>query len=125
PADLLEALGRGFSEARDLKAMAAEFKAILGDEKLLSSLLDLGAKRLDQRPPALEWNSGYILANLAADGKRTEAAERLYRYLLPLRKENSATIYEELAGHLVEVRKYAAAAKVYQEAVDDPDLADK
>ena len=50
---------------------------MLGDEKLLSALLEIGAKRLDEQPPALDFAAGYVLANLAADGKRTEVAERL------------------------------------------------
>lgn len=124
PAELIETLAKGYSEAGDLKGMAAEFKAIVGDEKLLSSLIDLAVKRLEEQPSSLDFNSGYVLANLAADGKRTPEAERLYRYLLTLRKERAKDIYEELGGHFSEIRKYADAARVYQEAVDDAALLD-
>lgn len=125
PADLIEALGRAHSETRDLKGLETEFKAITGDEKLLTSLLELGTKRLEQNPPTLEWNAGYVLANLAADGKKTDVAERLYRYLLPLRRESADKIYEELAGCLTEARRFTAAAGVYQEAIDDASLAEQ
>jgi tetratricopeptide (TPR) repeat protein len=124
PEELIDTLAKGFSEAGDLKGMTKELKAILGDEKLLSALMEVGVKRLDEQPPSLDFNSGYVLANLAADGKRTDIAQRLYRQLLVLRKERAALVYEELGSHLVEVRKYAEAAKVYQEAVDDAGVLD-
>lgn len=124
PAELTDALAKGYSEAGDLKPMASEIKAITGDEKLLSALLESGVKRLEEQPPTLDFSSGYVLANLAAEGKRTDVAERLYRFLLPLRKEKLKDIYEELGSHFSEVRRYADAAKVFQEAVDDPALVD-
>src|SRR5262249_49801137 len=98
PSELLAALAKGYSEAGDLNGMATEFKAFLGDEKLLSGLLDLAVKRLEEQPPALDFDSGYVLANLAADGKKTEAAQRLYRHLLSQRKERAKDIYEELGS---------------------------
>jgi tetratricopeptide (TPR) repeat protein len=120
PAELIDTLGKAYLESGDLASLARETKAITGDEKLLASVLELGAKRLDEQPPALDFASGYVLANLAADGAATDLAERLYRFLLALRKERSVLLYEELGQHLNKVRKYAEASKVYQEAVDDP-----
>jgi Tfp pilus assembly protein PilF len=79
---------------------------------------------LAEQPSPLDFSTGYVLANLAADGKKTEAAEKFYRFLLSLRKERAGLIYEELGGHFSEVRKFAEAAKVYQEAADDADLAE-
>ena len=63
-------------------------------------------------------------ANIAADARESDLAEKLYRYLLTLKKERAGLIYEELGTHLVEVKKYAQAAKVYEEAADDADLSD-
>ncbi len=125
PAELLEALAKAYSEAGELKPLAAEIKAVAEDEKLLDKLLKSGEELLAEQPSPLDFPTGYVLANLAADGKKTDLAERLYRFLLSLRKDRADTILEELGGHFVEVKKYAEAAKVYQEAADDPDLADK
>lgn len=122
PAELLETLSKGYSEAGDVKAFTAELKAIAADEKLLDGLLASGDKLLGEEPPRLDFAAGYVLANLAADGKKTEQAEKLYRFLLSLRKEKAALIYEELGGHYFEVKKFAEAAKVYREAADDADL---
>lgn len=120
PADLLDALAKGYHEAGELKGMTTEFKAIIADEKLLGSLLEIGEKRLSEGHAALNFDTGYVLANLASDSKRTALAEKFYRYLLGLRKERAILIYEELGSHYFEVRKFAEAAKIYQEAVDDP-----
>jgi tetratricopeptide (TPR) repeat protein len=124
PAELLEILAKGYNEAGELKAFAAEFKAIAADETLLDKLVKSGEELLAEQPSPLDFSTGYVLANLAADGKKTETAEKLYRFLLSLRKERAGLIYEELGGHFSEVRKFVEAAKVYQEAADDPDLAD-
>lgn len=128
PAELVEALGRACSEAGELKAFAraavGEFKAIAADEKLQESLLKMGEKALAGDPGDLEFTSGYVLANVAADAKKSDLAEALYRRLIELRSEQAADIYEELGQHFVEVHKYAEAAKVFQEAADDADLAE-
>ena len=124
PAELLEILAKGYSEAGELKAFAAELKAIAEEEKLLEKLIKSGEELLAEQPSPLDFSTGYVLANLAADGKKTEAAEKFYRFLLSLRKERAGLIYEELGGHFSEVRKFAEAAKVYQEAADDADLAE-
>lgn len=124
PAELLETLGKGYAEAGDLKGFTAEFKAIVADEKLLGAILENGDKLLAEDPPKIDFAAGYALANLAADGKKTEAAEKYYRFILSLRKERAGLVLEELGSHYAEVKKYAEAAKVYQEAVDDPALAE-
>jgi len=124
PAEVLDALARGYSEAGDLKGMTSEIKAIVSDEKLLNGILEAGAKRLDQQPPTLTFAPGYVLANIAAEAKKTELAERAYRYLLTVRKERANLIYDELGSHLIEVRKYAEAAKIYREAADDDSVSD-
>ncbi len=124
PADLLEILSKGYSEAGDLKGFGAEFKAIAADEKLLEKLVKSGEELVAEQPSPLDFATGYVLANLAADGKKTEATEKLYRFLLSLRKERAALIYEELGGYFIEIKKFAEAAKIYLEASEDPDLDD-
>lgn len=124
PAQLLDSLARGYREARNLDGMKTEFKAIVADDNLLNALLETGDRQLAATPPTLDFATGYVLANLAADAKRTATAEKLYRYLLDVRKEQAGTLYEELAAHFFSIRKYAEAAKVYQEAVDNPQVSD-
>ncbi len=124
PADLLEILVKGYSEVGELKGFAAEFKAVAADEKLLAKLLKSGEELIAEEPSPVDFPTGYVLANLAADGKKTELAEKFYRFLLTIKRERAGLIFEELGSHFVEVRKYPEAVKVYQEAADDPDLSD-
>lgn len=124
PAELLEILTKGYAEVGDLKGFAAEFKAIAADEKLLSKLVKSGEELIAEQPSPVDFETGYVLANLAADGKKTAQAEKFYRFLLTIKRERAGLIFEELGSLFVEVRKYAEAAKVYMEAADDPDLSD-
>lgn len=128
PADWLESVSHACTDTNDLKgfakASAAEFKAVAADEKLQTGLLKLAEQALEEDPAPIEFSAGYVLANVAADAKRSELAEKLYRHLLTLRKDLAPQLYEELGAHLVEVKKLAEAAKLFQEAADDPDLAD-
>lgn len=124
PAELLDALVKAYSEAGELKPFAAEFKSIVADQKLVEALMKTAAEKLAAQPPQLEFANGYLLANIAADSKQSDLAERLYRHLLTLKKERAGLIYEELGSHFIEVKNYAQAAKVYEEAADDADLSD-
>jgi tetratricopeptide (TPR) repeat protein len=128
PAELLDALAHACDEAGDVKAFAkgasAEFKAIAADEKLRDALLKTAEKLLADPAANLEFSSGYVLANVAADAKSSELAEKLYRHILSLRKDQAAEIYEELGGFFLEARKYPEAVAVFQEAADDPDLSE-
>jgi tetratricopeptide (TPR) repeat protein len=123
-AELLEVLIQAYSEAGDLKPFATEFKSIIADPNLVESLMKSATDRLNAVPPRLDFASGYLLANIAADARQSELAEKLYRYLLPLKKERAGLIYEELGSHFFEVKNYAQAVKVYDEAAEDPDLTD-
>jgi tetratricopeptide (TPR) repeat protein len=124
PSELIEALGKGYSQAGDLKGLADELEAVVADEKLAQSVLETGEKYAAEDPPKFDFATGYVLANLAADAKKTDLAEKLYRLLLTLRKDRAALVLEELGQLLSEARKYAEAAKVFEEAANNPDLAD-
>ena len=124
PAELLDVLAKAYAEAGDLKAFAGEFKSIIADQKLVESLMKSASEMLGLQHPRLEFATGYVLANIAADARQSELAEKLYRFLLPLKKERAGLIYEELGAYFAEVKKYAEAANVYEEAADDADLSD-
>lgn len=124
PAELIEALGKGYSEAGNLTGLDDELKAIIADEKLTQRVLETGEKYAAEEPPKFDFATGYILANLAADAKKTDLAVKIYRQLLAIRKERAALVLEELGQHLSEVKRYAEAVKVFEEAVNNPDLAD-
>ena len=124
PAELLDALVKAYSEAGDLKSFTAEFKSIVADQKLVDGLMKTANEMLGAQAPPLDFATGYVLANIAADAKQTPVAEKLYRQLLLVKRERASLIYEELGGLYVDAKNYAEAAKVYQEAADDGDLSD-
>jgi len=124
PAELLATLSKGYSEAGDLKPFVAEFKAIIANEKLFASLMKSGEALLGENPVKLDFPTGYVLANLAADGKQSDLAEKYYRSLLSLRKERADLIYQELGAHYIELKKYEDAARIYKQAAEDGDLAE-
>jgi len=123
PAELLSALARALGEGGgNIKNLAVEFKALGADEELLNQVLDEGRRLLEQRPGNLDFQTGYVLANLAADARRTDQAIEFYRFLLASRRDRANVLYEELGSHLLDARRYAEAAGVYEEAAGDPAL---
>ena len=123
-AQILEVSDEKIREAVRLYFSLANFKSEPTGALSLGAILENGDKLLAEDPPKIDFAAGYALANLAADGKKTEAAEKYYRFILSLRKERAGLVLEELGSHYAEVKKYAEAAKVYQEAIDDPALAE-
>jgi tetratricopeptide (TPR) repeat protein len=123
-AELLDALAKGYTEAGELTEFSGEFKAILTDEKLLESLLKIAAEQLAAPITKVEFSTGYILANLAGEAKKTELAEKLYRMLLVVKKDRAELLYRELGSHFLENRQYDDAGRIFLEAADDDDLSD-
>lgn len=124
PNELIETLGKAFAESGELDGLSTEIKAIAGDEKLTQSLLEAGSKLLHEEPPKLDFSSGFVLAHLATEVKKTDTVQELFRYLLTVRKERSSAIYEKWGRYLQDQKLYAEAVKVYQDAVNDQGLAE-
>lgn len=124
PAELIDTLGKAFAESGDLDALSSEIKAISGDAKLTQSLLETGAKQLQEQPPKLEFAAGFVLAHLATEVKQTAVAQDLFRYLLTLRKERASAVYDKWGRYLLDMKLYADAVKVFQDAANDPALSD-
>jgi tetratricopeptide (TPR) repeat protein len=123
-ADLLDALTKGYAQAGDLAAFNAEIKAILADAKLSESLLERAADLLAAPPGKVEFATGYMLANLAGEAKKTDLSEKLYRLLLSVKKDAAELLYRELGAHFLDNRQYDDAGRIYLEAAEDDDLSD-
>lgn len=126
PAELIDTLGKGFAETSELDGLETEIKAIAGDEKLLGTVLEAGRKLAMEQPSKLDFPKAYILASLAAEAKKTDAAQEFFRLALSLGKGRAAlaTIYDDWGKHLVEVKRFAEAAKIFEEAAREPTLSD-
>jgi tetratricopeptide (TPR) repeat protein len=123
-AELLETLAKGYAEAGELTAFNAEIKAVVADAKLLESLLKTADGLVAALPGKLEFATGYILANVAGEAKKTELAEKLYRVLLSLKKDRAEMLYREMGAHFFENRQFDDASRIYLEAAEDDDLSD-
>ena len=124
PEQLLEMLAKGVEEANSIDGVEKELKLIAKDDELTKSLLELGKTKMAEGNEALKFAPGYVLANLAADSKRTDAAVDLYRYLIAARKDRVGLLYRELGGFFIDVKKFPEAAKVFEEAASEPSLSD-
>lgn len=125
PADLLDILGKGYAETGELAGLDAEMKLLLAEEKLVTGLVEAAHKLLKEQPPKLDFATGYIAANIAADAKRGDDAVLFYRHLLAARKDRAEMLFEELGQFLLEVQRYDEAATVFAEASKAPELAEK
>ena len=127
PTELLQALSQAMSRESELEKAAEdlerELQAIAADEKLVAGLLEVGKQQTEGDMAKLDFASSLLLGKIAAQGKQADLAEKFYRHALKLRRDKAGGIYEELGKLLLDVRKFAEAAKVFQEAVKDASLA--
>jgi tetratricopeptide (TPR) repeat protein len=128
PAELLDSLSSSIQAGRNpeqtvenLKRLDTELEAIGQDEKLSGELLAEGRRRTGTDGGRnLNFAAAMILGKLAANAKDTDDAQHFYRFALDRRPNAASVIYEELGSHLFDVEDYAAAAKVFREAVNNP-----
>ncbi len=127
PKQLLENLAKALSTAGNgeqlTDGLTTEVKAITKDDKLLGSLIDVGRKLAKADKPELDFAGSLLLAKLAAEAKKIDAAVEFYRFALKTRRDRAAVVYSELGMLLMREDKYVEAAKVYREASDEPALA--
>jgi tetratricopeptide (TPR) repeat protein len=126
PAELLQALAQAFSRESELEKAAddleRELQAIGADEKLVAGLIEFGIQQAAGDSPKLDFASSVLLAKIAAQNKRYEAAEKFYRLGIQLRRDRAGTLYNELVQILFEARKFSDAVKVLDDAINEPSL---
>ena len=115
PQDLLDVLGKAYSKAEEIDPIEVEIKAISADKKLVQSLLDFGMKA--KSAGQLDFGGSLVLANILSEATMNPEAVEYFTYALSLRKHKDA--YFGLSQTLLEMRKYAEAIKVLEEAADD------
>lgn len=125
PQELLETLAKAYAKTKGLKGLDVELKAIQEDDKLVATLLETGRKLAAEAPPRLDFPSSHILAWMAAKTKHTAESQEFYRLALTLNKEQAGELYLELGDHLRANLDFAAAAKLYQDALEDPAAAEQ
>ena len=130
PTELIPALSKAFGETRtpeqllqNRAKLESEMKIIQADEKLVDGLISAAQEMSKGDNPTLDFNGSFILAKLAADAKKIDAAIELYRFALKARADRAAGIYSEMGTLLLTEEKYGEAAEVFDEASTEPALA--
>ena len=126
PAELLQALSQAFARESELEKAAEdlerELQAIGADEKLVTGLIEVGTQQSEGDSPKLDFAGSILLAKIAAQNKQYDPAEKFYRLGIKLRRDRAAGLFDELARMLLEARKFAAAVKVIDDALNEPSL---
>lgn len=130
PEQLLKALAkaaeRSLGDAGDnpngADVLNDEIEALAKDSGLVDTLVSIGDKKKDAGE--LDLPLTYVLANIAAEAKRSEVSARYYDHIIAAFPEKAERAYRELAGHYVDVARYADAAAVYKRASQDANLSE-
>ncbi|MEX0701275.1 MAG: tetratricopeptide repeat protein [Planctomycetales bacterium] len=125
PAELLQALAQAVQGKRSgehaERRLVEELEAVTKDEKLLDSLIDAGRERSQGDEPKLELAESLLLAKLAADAERTDAAIEFFRFAMPRAEpRRRIAIHNELGGTLFAAKRYAEAAEAFREGAREP-----
>lgn len=117
--ELLETLARGFAQTGKIEVIDAEIKLLATDAQVVDTLVASGKKLKGDGADKLTFELAYVLANLSAEARREEPAVEFYRHILDQfgdNAEQAEDAFRELGGFYIDIKKYAEAAKVFQEA---------
>lgn len=122
--DLIALLAKLYSKKKNLDGFDADLAAITENGPLLDEMLNQGVAATKAEKPELEVSSLYVLAKLAGQGKRYDAATTLFRYVIGASRtrELKFRLYDELGDILTDAKRFVELAKMYAEASVDPDL---
>lgn len=122
--ELLDNLARVLERQQELQAVAtqfeAEMQAIEADEKLLAALLDAGREATKDGAGPNDFSKVFFLARLAASAKKTDIAVEFYRLAIKAAPSRAEGALRGLGEVLLDADRFDAAAKVYQEAINNP-----
>jgi tetratricopeptide (TPR) repeat protein len=120
--ELLDALGRGLSKVgpdgvEQLGQFDTELKTIAADAALVDALMEAGRNQAKAEPPQLTFDESYLLAKVAEQLERYDQAIEFFRLAAKLDKDRAILAYRDLADVLIDARRYAEAATVYEDAL--------
>jgi tetratricopeptide (TPR) repeat protein len=122
--DLITLLAKIYTKKRNLDGFEANLEAITQSAPLLDEMLNLGLAATKTDKPELEVSSLYVLAKLAGQGKRYDAATTLFQYVIgqARSRELKSRLYDEFGDVLMDAKRYIELAKMYSDAAVDSDL---
>ncbi|MDB5390171.1 MAG: Tetratricopeptide 2 repeat protein [Planctomycetaceae bacterium] len=122
--DLIALLAKIYTKKKNLEGFDSDLVAISQNAPLLDEMLNLGLTAIKAEKPDLEVSSLYVLAKLAGQGKRYDAATELFRHVIASSRTQKLKfqLYDELGDLLTDAKRFVELAKMYAEAAADPDL---
>ena len=125
PKELLENLARAFERSNnDQEAVGqifeVELKAISEDGKLLDALIAVLREQTKDSTRKEHFASAFVLASIASSNEKTAEALELYDIALKANPSSAARVFMAKAEVLIQAKRYAEAADVYQQALANP-----
>lgn len=122
--DLILLLAKLYTKKKNLDGFEADLTAITANVPLLDEMLNQGLAATKAEKPEFEVSALYVLAKVAGQGKRYEAASDLYRFVIgqARTRELKFRLYDEWGDLLTDAKRYVELAKMYTDAAADPEL---
>lgn len=122
--ELLDNLTQTLEQQKDLVKVAesfeAEMKAIKEDDQLLAALVQIVREETKNNPVPVQFTRIMLVAQLTGQAEQFDVSTELFRLALQADGSKAELVFAGLAEMLVEAERYAAAADVYQEAINHP-----
>ena len=97
-----------------LEALGTEVKTLLADAKLVDRLIELGQKQLRDDPKRVDYGVRLVLAMLALERKRYDAAGQFYEHAIESQPSRTAEIMLEWGLGLLIGNQSKEAAEVFE-----------
>ncbi|MFO1022755.1 MAG: tetratricopeptide repeat protein [Planctomycetales bacterium] len=123
--DYVEDLGKAYADKKDLGPFDSEFKAVQADAKVWDGMWAAVQPLIKEKSNKLDYPTIYVLVQTAIKAGKTEPAQELVTYALALKRSQAAQLYEDLADHLADVKRFKDAGKFYQQGAEDPAASDR
>lgn len=124
PAALLPILSKAARGDVDTDALQTEIEAVAESQELMNALLKQ-AEQLDEAGRnELGADGYYLLAKMCLSAGRPDDTTRFFQAAVEQNppREKRFLLYEEFGNHLLDIDDYPAAARIFQTAVDDPQM---
>ena len=115
---LLSVLAQAVPKTASLEALGAEGKAVLADASLVARLIETARNQHRADPAKFDYDRRLAAAILAMDAKQYEAAGEFFDLAIQAKPDRAAELLLTWGLGLLMDEKYAPAARVFQQAID-------
>jgi tetratricopeptide (TPR) repeat protein len=120
PEQLLDVLAKGFQGQRGLDRLDVLLSEMQQDAPLVDSLIAAARKMKASEKTKIDFFTAYLVGRLAAKTQRTDAAIEFYNMAMQDRREAAPRLADEIAKHLVLMKRYSQAAEILKKVLAEP-----